>query len=368
MPNPESTSPIGVLIAQLGTPDVPTTPALRRYLRQFLSDMRVIDLNPLKWQLILNLFVLNRRPSRVAALYKRIWTDEGSPLMLHSRRQVEGLQARLGSRYRVILGMRYGNPSIGEAMRTLESEGIDRVLVFSMFPQFSCTTTASIYDAVYLAAAGRTSPLAHDRKRSIPALRFVPPYYADQGYIRALAVTIDQAVAGMGRTPDRYVFTYHGVPQRYVDEGDPYRGQCAITSSLLADALGLAQDRWLMTFQSRFGSEVWLQPYTDVTLERLGAEQTGALLAACPGFTADCLETIDEIGREGAQSFKAHGGGEFALAPCLNAHPVWLDAMTDIVRRETMGWVDGDDDTFAVPRADRYSADRVDRTATAAGE
>ena len=335
---PASSSKIGVLVAQLGTPQAPTARALRPYLRQFLSDPRVIDLHPLRWYPILYLFVLTRRPARSAALYANIWTDEGSPLMVHSQAQTRGLQERLGADYRVVLGMRYGEPSIERAVQSLEQEGIERILVFPMFPQFSCATTGSIYDAANRAALGRRCPWFFARKRQMPALRFVPPYADHPAYINALKQSVAEAVARLSWTPDRYLITFHGIPQRYVDEGDPYRRQCEETAHQLATALSLADDEWVSGFQSRFGKEPWLEPYTEEVLARLGGQGVRRLVAICPGFTADCLETLDEIGREGAEQF-AHGGGQqFHLAPCLNDHPAWLDAMAAIARQELAGW------------------------------
>ena len=335
---PASSSKIGVLVAQLGTPQAPTARALRPYLRQFLSDPRVIDLHPLRWYPILYLFVLTRRPARSAALYANIWTDEGSPLMVHSQAQTRGLQERLGAEYRVVLGMRYGEPSIARAVQSLEQEGVERILVFPMFPQFSCATTGSIYDAVNRAALGRRCPWFFSRKRQMPALRFVPPYADHPAYINALKQSVAEAVGRLSWTPDRYLITFHGIPRRYVDEGDPYRRQCEETAHQLATALGLADDEWVSGFQSRFGKEPWLEPYTEDVLERLGGQDVRRLVAICPGFTADCLETLDEIGREGAEQF-AHGGGQqFHLAPCLNDHPAWLDAMATIARQELAGW------------------------------
>ena len=335
---PASSSKIGVLVAQLGTPQAPTARALRPYLRQFLSDPRVIDLHPLRWYPILYLFVLTRRPARSAALYANIWTDEGSPLMVHSQAQTSGLQERLGSAYRVVLGMRYGEPSIARAVQSLEREGVERILVFPMYPQFSCATTGSIYDAVNRAALGRRCPWFFDRKRQMPALRFVPPYADHPAYLNALKQSVAEAVARLSWMPDRYLITFHGIPQRYVDEGDPYRRQCEKTTRQLAAALGLAEDEWISGFQSRFGKEPWLEPYTEEVLARLGGQGVQRLVAICPGFTADCLETLDEIGREGAEQF-AHGGGQqFHLVPCLNDHPAWLDAMATIARQELAGW------------------------------
>jgi len=260
--------------------------------------------------------------------------------MVHSRAQVEGLQQRLGDRFRVILGMRYGQPSIDDAVRTLMEEGIERILAFPMFPQFSCSTTGSLYDAINRAAVGRRCPLFFDRRRRMPALRFVPPYYEHPAYIDALKTTIQEDVENAGRTPDRYLITFHGIPRRYIDEGDPYRHQCETTAHLLADALELTPEQWALGFQSRFGKEPWLEPYTEELLVELGKEGVRFLEASCPGFTADCLETLDEIGREGANQLRQGGGEELRLAPCLNAHPAWLDAMDVIVRQETAGWIE----------------------------
>ena len=335
---PASPAKIGVLVAQLGTPQAPTARALRPYLRQFLSDPRVIDLHPLRWYPILYLFVLTRRPARSAALYANIWTDEGSPLMVHSQAQTRGLQERLGSAYRVVLGMRYGEPSIARAVQSLEQEGVERILVFPMYPQFSCATTGSIYDAVNRAALGRRCPWFFDRKRQMPALRFVPPYADHPAYINALKQSVAAAVARLSWTPDRYLITFHGIPRRYVDEGDPYRRHCEETARQLATALGLAEDEWISGFQSRFGKEPWLEPYTEEVLARLGGQGVRRLVAICPGFTADCLETLDEIGREGAEQFSSGGGQQFHLVPCLNDHPAWLDAMATIARQELAGW------------------------------
>ena len=335
---PASPAKIGVLVAQLGTPQAPTARALRPYLRQFLSDPRVIDLHPLRWYPILYLFVLTRRPARSAALYANIWTDEGSPLMVHSQAQTRGLQERLGAAYRVVLGMRYGEPSIARAVQSLEQEGVERILVFPMYPQFSCATTGSIYDAVNRAALGRRCPWFFDRKRQMPALRFVPPYADHPAYINALKQSVAAAIARLSWTPDRYLITFHGIPRRYVDEGDPYRRHCEETARQLAAALGLAEDEWVSGFQSRFGKEPWLEPYTEEVLARLGEQGVRRLVAICPGFTADCLETLDEIGREGAEQFSSGGGQQFHLVPCLNDHPAWLDAMAAIARQELAGW------------------------------
>ena len=330
--------PIGVLVAQLGTPAAPTAASLRPYLKEFLSDPRVIDLPRWKWLPVLHLLVLRRRPARSAALYRNVWTDQGSPLLLHSRAQETGLQQRLGDRYRVVLGMRYGEPGIGRAMRRMEAEKIDRIVVLPMFPQFSASTTGSVYDAVAKAALGRSGTFLFDRRRSMPALRFVPPYFDDCDYIDSLRSVVEDSLAPMQDRPDRFLITFHGIPERYVDEGDPYRLQCETTAALLAGALGLNRERWHLGFQSRFGREEWLQPYTEDVLEKLG-RGGGRLGVVAPGFTADCLETLDELGREGDEIFRAAGGGRLHLVPCLNSHPRWLDAMASLVRRESSGWI-----------------------------
>lgn len=339
---------IGVLVAQLGTPDAPTPEALRRYLRQFLSDKRVIDINPVVWQTILRLIVLRRRPARSARLYQRIWTKEGSPLLLYSQAQTKGLQERLGDQFRVILGMRYGSPSIESAMQTFANEGIDRILIFPMFPQFSSATTGSIYDAVNDAANGKRGNLFFERKRRMPTLRFVPPYYDHPDYINALKASIEDDLTAKSPERDAILFSFHGIPKRYVDEGDPYREQCEVTAQLTADAMGLRDQDWRISFQSQFGKEPWLQPYTEDMLHDLPSENVQNLAVACPGFTADCLETLDEIGNEGKHQFEAGGGKQFHFIPCLNEHPTWLDAMAAIARQETMGWVETPEKMYAL--------------------
>ena len=331
---------IGLIVAQLGTPEAPTAQALRPYLRQFLSDMRVIDYHPLVWQPILHGIILRLRPRKSARLYQRIWTDAGSPLMLHSEAQAAALQARLGEGFRVILGMTYGSPSIGEAVKTLEADGIDRMIVLPMFPQFSSTTTACIYDAVYRAAAGSLSPWRHDRKRFTPALRFVAPYHDHPAYIHALKTHLDAQLSAMPAAPDKFVLTFHGIPRRYVETGDPYLEHCKITADLLADAMGWRGDDWTLSYQSRFGPEAWLEPYTDDVLETLPSRGVERPLVFAPGFVTDCLETLDELGNEGAEAFEAGGGDreKFQLAPCLNANPAFIDALAQLVMENASGW------------------------------
>lgn len=335
MPTPTDTR-IGVLVAQLGTPQAPTARAVRPYLKQFLSDRRVIDYPPLVWQPILRGIILNVRPSKSAQLYQRIWRDDGPPLLVYSQRQAAGLQDRLGAEFRVELGMVYGEPSIARALARLEDAGMERIVVLPMYPQYSSTTTASVYDAVFKAAAGAPG----DRKRRVPTLRFVPPHYDHPGYIAALADQITRTVDDWGDTPDRYIFSFHGIPQRYARSGDPYPAHCRVTAERLAAALDLEPDQWLLTFQSRFGPEPWLQPYTDETLEQLPASGVQRVLITSPGFVVDCLETLDELGNEGREQFEDGGGhaANYRLAPCVNDNPIWLDALADLVRRESAGW------------------------------
>lgn len=334
--------PVGVLVAQLGTPDAPTPKALRTYLAQFLSDMRVIDYSPFLWQPLLRGVILRTRPARSAKLYQRIWLEEGSPLMVYSQRQVEGLQARLGDGFRVVLGMTYGNPSIASAIEQLEQAGVARIVVLPMFPQFSSTTTSSIYDAVYKAAAGRRCPLFHERKRFTPTLRFIEPYYNRAEYIQAMQLRLETEIAARPTPPDHYIITFHGIPKRYITTGDPYRQQCEHTAQLLADAMGWQPQDWTLSFQSRFGPEEWLQPYTDEVIEHLTERGIQYPLIFSPGFVTDCLETLDELGNEGREQFEDGGGhGEnYHLAPCLNDLPTWIDFMAKLVRENVGGWTE----------------------------
>jgi protoporphyrin/coproporphyrin ferrochelatase len=330
-------SPVGVLVAQLGTPDAPTPKALRPYLKQFLSDPRVIDYSPLIWQPILQGIILRTRPKRSARLYQRIWLEEGSPLLVYSQQQVAGLQERLGKNYRVVLGMSYGSPSVQSAVQALEAEGITQILVLPMYPQYSSTTTASVYDAAYLAAAGKRA----DRKRFVPALRFIEPYYKNPSYISAVAGRVRKARDQWGKAPDRYLFSFHGIPARYIRTGDPYRAQCEETAALLAQELELEAGQWSVSFQSRFGPENWLAPYTEKVLTNFSKEGVNSVLVTCPGFVTDCLETLDELGNEGCHQFVSGGGApeNYRLVPCLNDDPHWLDTMTELVQQGAGGWV-----------------------------
>jgi ferrochelatase len=331
---------IGVIVAQLGTPEAPDAKSLRPYLGQFLSDMRVIDYHPFVWQPILRGIILRVRPRKSAKLYERVWTDEGSPLLIYTQRQAEGLQERLGDEYQVVVGMTYGEPSMKNAMQTLEEQGISRVVVLPMYPQYSSTTSASVYDAAYTAAAGRRCPFFNDRKRNIPTLRFVTPYYDHPDYIEVMAKHLKERIAQAGKQPDLILLSFHGIPERYVRTGDPYREQCEITAQLLAERLQLEPNQWRMSFQSQFGPEEWLQPYTEDVLTSAHKEGYESIMIFAPGFLADCLETIDELGNEGLEQWEEGGGHAegFYLAPCLNDNADWIDVMADIVQQEAMGW------------------------------
>jgi ferrochelatase len=324
---------IGVLVAQLGTPDAPTPTALRQYLRQFLSDPRVVERNRLLWWFVLRFLVLPRRAPRSAALYQRVWTPEGSPLLLISRSQTRALEAELTrrepGRFKVALGMRYGSPSLADALQELREWGAERLLLFPMYPQYAGATTGSTYDEVF-----RQLSLL----RYVPTLRVVPPYYAHAGYIAALAQSVREALASRSTPPDKFIVSFHGIPQQFVDSGDPYPSHCEATARALAMRAGWAEGSYLLTYQSRAGRAVWLQPYTDETLASLAQSGARHVMVICPGFVADCLETIDEIGEVGLEQFRAAGGETLELIKGLNDRPRWIAAMTEMVIEQTRGW------------------------------
>jgi ferrochelatase len=323
-------SSVGVLLVQLGTPDEPTPKALRPYLRQFLSDPRVIEAPRLQWQLILNLAILPFRPSQSAAKYRRIWDSvTGSPLLHYTRLQAEALQRELPDNL-VQFGMQIGNPSVGSVVREMIQRGIDRLVVLPMFPQYSATTTASAYDCLFAALM---------RERRVPALRLVPPYFDDPGYLDAMVAVIRQDLAKLTWLPDYYLMSFHGIPVKYVQRGDPYPEQVKLTTALLQERLQWPLGLWQQTFQSRFGKSEWLQPYTDPTLIDLARQGKKKVFVALPGFTSDCLETLDEIGNESREAFMHAGGSELRACPCLNDHPAWIAAMKGLILKEGQGWV-----------------------------
>jgi ferrochelatase len=330
---PQLAPPVGVVLLQLGTPDAPDTASVRRYLREFLSDRRVIDLPRAMWLPILHGIVLRTRPAKSAALYRKVWAPGGSPLLVTSRAQAAGLEARLnaGSADPAVIvrvAMRYGFPSLAGVLDEFEDRGIDRVVAFPMYPQYAGATTGSSLEQLFDLAG---------KRRVVPSIRVVAPYFDDDNYIEALAASIETRARG-GERPDVLLLSFHGLPRRYADEGDPYPRHCFATAAALTKRLGWDEDRVKVTFQSRFGREEWLQPYTAQTFDDLG--RLGArIMVACPGFTADCLETLEEIGITGREQFQHCGGEDFTLVPCLNDAPVWLDAMAALVRRELSGWI-----------------------------
>jgi len=338
---------IGVLLVNLGTPDAPTAPAVRRYLAEFLSDARVVEIPRAVWLPILHGVILRVRPGRSAKKYASIWTSEGSPLLSHSLKQKTLLMGYLGQRLKdaglpsdiapVELAMRYGNPGIADAMGRLRAAGCDRVLVVPLFPQYSASATAAALDAV----------LAHaQRLRRMPGLRTVDCFHDHPGYIKALARNVGDYWMRHGR-PDTLVMSFHGLPRRSLDLGDPYHCHCHKTARLLGAELGLEPKQYVVTFQSRFGRAEWLKPYTQDTLVGLAGEGVGRVDVVCPGFVADCLETLEEIGIEVKQAFLGAGGREFHAIPCLNEHPVWIAALVDLVVANLQGWLSPPPDAAA---------------------
>jgi ferrochelatase len=329
-----SLSRTGVLLLQLGTPDAPTPAALRRYLAEFLVDRRAIDLPRALWLPILYLRVLPTRPAKSAKLYKKVWTKDGSPLLVTSERQACAVADRLEQQFpgeiSVAVGMRYGNPSIAAAVGTLLEAGCDRLLAVPMYPQYAGATIGSSLEKLFNILG---------RMRVVPPVRVVPPYFDDGAYIEALRTS---ATAALGDwVPDHVVISFHGLPKRYATAGDPYPDHCRRTAELLIARMGWSADRVTLSFQSLFGGEEWLRPYTDETLVALAKRGTGKLAVLCPGFTADCLETIEEMGMTNRKVYEAAGGAEYRLLPCLNVDPVWIDALTGLVRRELQGWTGG---------------------------
>ena len=316
--------PTGVLLVNLGTPDAPTPAAVRRYLREFLWDPRVVKIPRLPWFVILNLFILPFRPSKSAKKYASIWTADGSPLRVYHLRQAQLLRGYLGERMKrpvaVAAAMRYGKPSIAAGLAELRDKGCRRVLVLPMYPQYSASTTASVRDVVDREMARWKPP---------PALRFVEEFHAHPAYVKAIAKNVNDYWMKHGR-PDRLVMSFHGLPKVEVQRGDPYQGQCLASAEAIARELGWNDARTLVTFQSRFGAQEWLQPYTDKTLERLGREGVGRVDVVCPGFAADCLETLEEIAQEGRHLFRAAGGKDFHYIPTTNDLPAWMTALTII--------------------------------------
>ena len=322
----------GVLLVNLGTPDAPTTPAVRRFLKAFLSDPRVVEYPRLLWWLILNGVILRVRPSRSARAYQEIWTDDGSPLMLHSQRLTDGVREQLEQRapgkYKVELAMTYGEPSIAGAIDKLQKANATRLLVLPLYPQYSGTTTASVFDVVTTKLQGM---------RWVPETRFINQYHDEPGYIRALAASIRDYWDQHGRG-DHLLFSFHGVPRYTLDKGDPYHCLCQKTGRLVAEELELNDDQWTLSFQSRVGRDEWLRPYTDETVVELAGKGISRLDVACPGFSADCLETLEEIAIQNAEFFEDAGGESLHYIPALNARTDHIEFLTTLVAQHSHGW------------------------------
>jgi len=322
---------VGVVLCNLGTPDAPTAPALRRYLGQFLADHRVVEIPKPIWWLILHGIILRVRPAKSAAKYASIWAPEGSPLKVWTERQAQALQTalkQLGHHVEVRYAMRYGQPAVAQQIADLKAQGVERVLVLPAYPQYSSTTTASVFDAVYAWAS---------RTRWVPEFRFINQYHDHPGYINALKTRVLAHWAVHGQ-PDRLVMSFHGVPERTLHLGDPYHCHCLKTGRLLAEALGLSKDRYTVTFQSRFGKAKWLEPYTEPTLVALAQGGVKRVDVVCPGFTSDCIETLEEIDQEAREAFLHAGGEVFHYIPCLNDSPDWVAAMAQLCHQHLAGW------------------------------
>lgn len=323
----------GVLITNLGTPTAPTAKALRPFLKQFLSDPRVVEIPRLLWWLILNGIILNIRPRRSAKAYAEVWSEQGSPLAVHTQQQAAALQQLLdqrpGDSIVVEHAYRYGEPSMAQAIQSLLDRGVRRLLILPLYPQYSASTTASTFDAMAQDFSGR---------RWLPEFRFVHHYHDHPAYIQALAASVRGHWQQHGRA-DRLLFSYHGVPQRYLDNGDPYHCECLKTSRLLAEALQLGEGEYQTVFQSRFGREEWLKPYTDMTLKELPGEGVRSVQIMCPGFSADCLETLEEIAMENRDYFIEAGGEQYDYIPCLNEHEDHIAMMETLVEQHLQGWI-----------------------------
>ena len=325
---------VGVLLVNLGTPDTADTRGVRVYLKEFLSDPRVIENQGLLWKLALNGVILNTRPRRKARDYLKIWNTEKneSPLKTITRAQSEKLAASISDHDHVLVdwAMRYGNPSIRSRIDALMAQGCDRLLVVPLSPQYSAATSATVCDEVFRVLS---------EKRAQPTLRVTPPYYEDPSYIEALAVSIDAHLKSLPFVPELIVASFHGMPQKYIDQGDPYQAQCVATTAALRKQMGLDAAKLILTFQSRFGFDEWLQPYTDKTIAQLAKDGVRRIAVVTPGFSADCLETLEEIAQENAEIFAHNGGEQFAAIPCLNDSEPGMDVIRQLVLRELQGWI-----------------------------
>jgi protoporphyrin/coproporphyrin ferrochelatase len=317
---------VGVLLVNLGTPDAPTTPAVRRYLKQFLSDRRVVELPAVLWQPILRGIILNTRPQKSAANYAKVWMEGGSPLAVYTKAQADALGTAFQGKASVRYAMRYGQPAIRSVLEEMKASGCNRILIAPLYPQFSAATTATVLDEAFD---------AFKAMRWQPAIRTLPPYHDDPAYIGALAQSVRDGLARLDFEPDAIVASFHGMPQRTLFQGDPYHCQCQKTGRLVSEALGR---ELVVSFQSRFGNARWLEPATDDTLERLAKEGKQRIAIFAPGFSSDCLETLEELAISGEELFHAAGGSDLAYIPCLNDSVVGMAMLQTIVARELQGW------------------------------
>jgi protoporphyrin/coproporphyrin ferrochelatase len=330
---PAGNGRIGVLLCNLGSPDKAESGSVRRYLREFLSDRRVIEASPLIWQPILNLFVLARRPVRTAHAYQTVWNNERNeaPLITTVRSQAEKLQAALAGEGVVVdWAMRYGQRSVGQRMRALTAMGLDRILVAPLYPQYSASATATVNDVAFAALQAM---------RAQPYVRTLPAYYNDPAYIDALATSLKNALAGLSFAPEKVLITYHGLPRSYIDGGDPYEGQTVETTRLLQARLGWPDERLMITYQSRFGNAEWTKPYTEQVIADLPKQGCKRIVVMMPGFSADCLETLEEMRIRNAELFHENGGLDYAAVPCLNDSAEGMRVIETVVRRELQGWL-----------------------------
>jgi ferrochelatase len=325
---------VGVLLSNLGTPDAPTAPALRRYLREFLLDPRVIEMNRALWWTILHTAILPFRPKVSAALYRKVWTAEGSPLLVIARKQVAAIAAVLerevGTPIHVAVGMRYGNPSIPAALHELAAKGCRRILVLPLYPQYAAVTTGSTFDAVAAELL---------RWRWVPEVRTVHHYHDVPAYTDALAASIREAWEKGGQA-EKLLFSFHGIPQRYFDAGDPYFCHCHKTARLAAERLGLPRERWEISFQSLFGREEWIKPYSEQTIKDMARSGVKSLDVVCPGFSADCLETLEEIEEQNREFFLHAGGETYRYIPALNDRPDHVRVLADVALANLAGWIE----------------------------
>ena len=344
---------VGILLANLGTPDAPTAKALKKYLAQFLMDRRIVEIPRLIWACILYGIILVVRPKKSAEKYASVWTAEGSPLMVNAQKQTKllrtVLESRIASPIAVELGMSYGNPSMASAIEKLKAQHCNKILVFPLYPQYAASSTAASLDAVWKTLL---------RTRNVPAIRTIRNYHDHPAYIHALANSVLEHWAVHGK-PNKLIMSFHGVPKFHLMKGDPYHCECMKTGRLLGEALNLNKEEYVIAFQSRFGKQEWLKPYLASTLEDLGKAKTKRVDVICPGFSSDCLETLEEIAMEGQHIFQSHGGGEYHYIPALNGQEGWINAMSEIALENLQGWVSSEWDKAEAEKQAKLTAERA---------